>query len=121
MRKILKLMCAQCLTLDMSLENVLVASESGREIRTRINDQAAVRTEENYLEMEKKLNQVIQMNQRWQSYNQNREQQVHGLLARIVELEQLNQEGENLKSMMQAKEVDNLNLRKEIDNLTKEK
>lgn len=34
--------------------------------------------------------QIIQMNQRWQAYNENQEQQIHGLNARIAELEQLN-------------------------------
>ncbi|CAG5120537.1 unnamed protein product [Candidula unifasciata] len=122
-RQALRMLSDHCIALDQSLEHV--QEEAKLEKIEKDNDMAPndknnMVSRAAYMELEQKLNQIIQMNQRWQAYNENQEQQIHGLNARIAELEQLNKEGEELQGALNAKEMENQTLKHQIMNLTRE-
>uniref|UniRef100_A0A0B6ZLP0 CCHC NOA-type domain-containing protein n=1 Tax=Arion vulgaris TaxID=1028688 RepID=A0A0B6ZLP0_9EUPU len=120
-RQALRLLSSHCVALDQSLENAqVVAARNVTEAETAHNNDDDMISKEAYMELEQKVNQIIQMNQRWQSYNENQEQQIHGLVAQIAEQEEINKETEGLRSAFENKELENQNLRRDIANLTRE-
>lgn len=119
LRESLKHISQQCLDLDNNLENIYLVKNSNSKENSQYKEKIGV-SEEAYADLERRLNQVVMMNQRWQAHNDSQEQQVHLLGARIAELEDINQEMENIRAETDVLRIENQRLKYDVENLTRE-
>lgn len=92
-------------------------------VRVSNGDMSLPELKQQYINLELKLKEVVMMNFRWQQYNEQREEYVHHLVQRNVELEQaLVNRGHQL-SLAQQEHIDQILLeqRQKLDMVNEEK
>ncbi|CAL1547678.1 unnamed protein product [Lymnaea stagnalis] len=120
LRESLKHLSRQCLDLGNDLENIYLVENYHTKENSQVKEKMSGVSEEVYADLERRLNQVVMMNQRWQAHNDSQEQQVHLLGARIAELEDINQDMENLRAETEILRLENQRLKYDVENLTRE-